>query len=169
MNCPICDKSGLPDFTSKPVICPQCNSDLKGFALLEKTNSVHINTVKKQKYIYSLLLVIVVLGFSVIVFFPSNTATELPPIVQNNDSIIDVLEAKLEVKELEIIRLQSSVVETKETSFLYIVKSGDNLSKIALLFYNDWEMYKKIEEDNNLESGNMLFPKDTLIINLKTK
>ena len=169
MNCPICNKSGLPDFTSKPVTCPQCNSDLKGFALLEKTNSVHNKTVKKQKYIYSLLLIFVVLVFSFIVFFPSETTNNLPPIIQNNDSIIEVLEAKLKVKELEINRLQSSVVETKETSFLYIVKSGDNLSKIALLFYNDWEMYKKIEEDNNLESGNLLFPRDTLIINLKTK
>ncbi len=169
MNCPICNKSGLPDFTSNPVTCPQCNSDLKGFALLEKTNSVHKKTVKKQKYIYSLLLVIVVFGFSVIVFFPSNTATELPPIVKNNDSIIEVLEANLKSKELEINRLQSSVVEPKGTSFIYIVKSGDNLSKIAFLFYNDWEMYKKIEEDNNLESGNLLYPKDTLIINLKTK
>jgi nucleoid-associated protein YgaU len=190
MNCPICNKPGLPDFTSKPVICPQCNSDLKGFALLEQTisihnktvkkqkdkytaileqtNSAHKKTVKKQKYIYTLLLAIVVLGFSVIVFFPSNTATELPPIVQNNDSIIDVLEAKLEVKELEINRLQSLLVEPKETSFLYIVKSGDNLSKIALLFYNNWEMYKKIEEDNNLERGDLLFPSDTLLINLKS-
>jgi hypothetical protein len=169
MNCPICDKSGLPDFTNEPVICPQCNSDLKGFALLEKTSSVHKKTVKKQKYIYSLLLIFVVLVFSFIVFFPSETTNNLPPIIQNNDSIIEVLEAKLNVKELEINRLQSSIVETKETSFLYIVKSGDNLSKIALLFYNNWEMYKKIEEDNNLESGDLLFPKDSLIINLKTK
>jgi len=169
MNCPICNKSGLPDFTSKPVTCPQCNSDLKGFALLEKTISVHNKTVKKQKHIYSLFLAIVVLGFSVIVFFPSNTTTGLPPIDKNNDSIILTLEAKLKDKELEINRLQDSLVEPNETSFIYIVKSGDCLSKIALLFYNNWEMYKKIEEDNNLKSGDLLFPKDTLIIKLKTK
>ena len=112
-------------------------------------------------------MIFVVLVFSFIVFFPSETTNDLPPIVQKNDSIIEGLEAKLKVKELEINRLQSSVAETKETSFIYIVKSGDNLSKIAHLFYNDWEMYKKIEEDNNLESGDVLFPKDTLIINLK--
>ena len=125
--------------------------------------------LKKQKYIYSLLLIFVVLVFSIIVFLPSKTTNDLALMVQNYDSIIKVLEAKLTIKELEVNRLQSSVVETKETSFSYIVKSGDNLSKIALLFYNDLEMYKKIEEDNNLESGDLLFPKDTLIINLKTK
>ncbi len=27
MKCPICDTSGLPDFTKSSVICPQCNSE----------------------------------------------------------------------------------------------------------------------------------------------
>jgi nucleoid-associated protein YgaU len=33
MNCPICDKAGLPE---NALICSQCNSDLSGFNLIQK-------------------------------------------------------------------------------------------------------------------------------------
>ncbi len=33
-KCPVCGKSGLPDYSKIPSVCPQCNSDLNGYFLI---------------------------------------------------------------------------------------------------------------------------------------
>jgi hypothetical protein len=41
-NCPICNKAGLPNYTKSEVVCPQCNSDLKAFLLLDSIATTKI-------------------------------------------------------------------------------------------------------------------------------
>ena len=64
-----------------------------------------------------------------------------------------------------MVQLENKSSE-KEFSIQYKVKNGDCPSKIALFFYNDWKMYKKIEADNNLTQPYILKVGQLLTIKL---
>ena len=170
MNCPVCNKSGLPDYTNIQVVCPQCNSDLKGFIFIEQTKDNYSKSIKKQKYFISISVLMFFVLLISLFFHPFIKQTgDIQIATKNNDSIINTISAELSAKELEIKQLKDNSSIQQEIDFLYIVKRGDNLSKIAYFFYNDWEMYKKIENDNNLKHGSLILPNDTLIIKIKLK
>jgi uncharacterized membrane protein YvbJ len=168
MNCPVCDKSGLPDYNLNSVVCPQCNSDLSGFVQLEKSSIVYNKSVKRQKRLV-VISVIVALVLILLLFMPRSKkqAEIIQAELQQKETIINKLSSELSNKDEEIQILKRTNQETEEINFYYVVKKGDNLSKIAYLFYNDWEMYKKIQRDNNLKPGDLIMPKDKLIIKIK--
>ncbi|MDY0278659.1 MAG: LysM peptidoglycan-binding domain-containing protein [Acholeplasma sp.] len=170
MNCPVCNKSGLPDYTNIPVICPQCNSDLKGFIYIKQTSTNYSKSVKNQKFLISFSVLMFLILLISLFFHPFIKQKEdIQIATKNNDSIIIELSTELAAKELEIKELKYNSSNQQDINFLYIVKKGDNLSKIAYFFYNDWEMYKKIETDNNLKHGSLILPNDTLILKIKLK
>jgi len=167
MNCPICQKPGLPDYKAKPTICPQCNSDLKGFTLIYQAKTIRKKNRKHFRLFYlttSLVFLLIVFG---LIFIPLRSKFQSNSIVQIHDSLTQVKE-QLSQKAEELEQVKVLLQERAGTLVKYIVKPGDNLSRIAFFFYGNWEMYKKIEKDNNLLSGSVIFPKDTLLITLKT-
>lgn len=164
MECPVCNKSGIPDFRKNVVICPQCNSDLKGYILLAQTKSIHRESLTKQRTRLVILLAASIIALLGIILKPKANRIDQPVSSANYDSIIASLEADLESSRLEIERLGN---EHDYINYHYVVKQGDNLSRIALLFYNDWEMYKKIEIDNQLEPQQVIYPMDTLVLKLR--
>lgn len=165
MNCPVCNKTGLPDYTSEPVICPQCNSDLKGFTTLEKTSMVHRQAIRKQQLSFLIVIFLILTVFGSFVFWPQPQRHEPEIMNDNQDSVIAILKTNLDAKDLEIEKLKDS--KQSHFQFNYVVKSGDNLSKIAYMFYGDWEDYKLIMEANNLNPQSVIHPGETLKINLK--
>lgn len=145
-NCPVCNKSGLPDYTKSNVDCPQCNSDLKAFLLLDS-----ISTSKKGRLgIYAIiglsLLAILFLGL----FVKSNSKKNevLATNIVLNDSI---LKLKTEKVAIENPKKEPQIIESKDATVKYVVKKGDYPYKIAKFFYNDGNKYKQIEADNSLE------------------
>jgi nucleoid-associated protein YgaU len=145
-NCPICNKAGLPDFTINEVNCPQCNSQLKAFLLLNSISSSN----KKKPGIYFLwgLALLTVLFFGL--FLKSTNEKNL---AHNNniilrDSITNLVGQKIV---LEKIIKERQINRANESTLKYVVKKGDNLYKIAQFFYGDGNMYKQIEADNNLK------------------
>ena len=169
MNCPVCDKSGLPDYNVNSVVCPQCNSDLSGFVQLEKSSIVYNKSIKRQKRLLFISAIIILV--LILLFVPrSNKQTEfIQGQLQQKQTIINKLSYELANKDEEVQILKKSKQETEEIFFNYVVKKGDNLSKIAYFFYNDWEMYKKIQLDNNLKPGDLIMPKDKLIIKIQSE
>jgi len=165
MNCPVCDKSGLPDYTSNPTTCPQCNSDLSGFVLIEKGKHKFHQILNRQKWL--LLLIVILITISGISFFKRLDVQKYTYEVQLKNSTISALNSELNQKEKEIQQLKEQSKASNVFEFKYVVKKGDNLSKIAYIFFNDWEMYKTIQEDNNLKPGDLIMPKDTLTIKIK--
>jgi hypothetical protein len=159
-NCPVCNKSGLPDYTKSNVVCPQCNSDLKAFLLLDS-----ISTSKKGRLgIYTIkslsLLAILLLGL----FVKLNT-TKNEVIATNivlKDSISNL---KFKVVAIEKIIAEHEIIESKDATVKYVVKKGDYPYKIAKFFYNDGNKYKQIEADNDLEQPYTL--KVGQILNIK--
>jgi hypothetical protein len=136
---------GLPDYRAIATTCPQCNSDLKPYLFLNSISNV--NTKKKTYWdIISLGILSLVLS---LLFFNS---------VSENKKQYDENKKQTAKLNNSILNLQSqiNIVSFKENHVIneivieYKVRLGDNPSKIAHFFYNDWKMYKKIEIDNNL-------------------
>lgn len=166
MNCPVCNKSGLPNFRSEPIVCPQCNSDLKGYMVLEKTNKTYKTTVRKQRNISVVALFLIFIVAVVFILTARQKSIVSTPVTNNQDSTINVLQKEILNQEQKIKELQTTNLNKQSTAYKYVVKNGDNLSKLAYIFYNDWQEYTRIEKDNNLTSGELIHPGDTLIIKL---
>ncbi len=166
MNCPVCNKSGLPNFRSEPVVCPQCNSDLKGYMVLEKTNKTHKTTIRKQRNISVVALFLIFIVAVVFILSARQKTIVSTPVTNNQDSTINVLKKEILNQEQKIKELQATNLNKQSTAYKYVVKNGDNLSKLAYIFYNDWQEYTRIEKDNNLTSGELIHPGDILIIKL---
>lgn len=164
-NCPICNKAGLPDYTSKHTVCPQCNSDLKSFLLLHsiaKTNS-------KKHLLFGIIGTGAILVVFSLLYF--NTISESKKIQSENAKIVQTLQDSLESLNTLITINPTNVYESNTTDKViiirYKVRSGDYTSKIAQFFYNDWTKYKQIEADNNLIQPYILQIGQTLNIKIK--
>jgi LysM repeat protein len=160
-NCPICKKAGLPDYAKTPVVCPQCNSDLKAFLLLDS-----ISEPEKGKFgIYTIiglsLLAILFLGL----FVKANNDKKeiLAKSIILNDSISTL---KSEELALEKPREESPKIKSKEATVKYVVKKGDYPYKIAQFFYGDGDRYKQIEADNLLKQPYTLKVGQILLIKI---
>ena len=137
-NCPICNKAGLPDYTKSEVVCPQCNSDLKAFLLLDS-----ISAPKKGSFrTYALL------GLALLTV---------------NDSISTLTSEKLAI---ENPKEEPQIIESKEVTVKYVVKKGDYPYKISQFFYGDGNKYKQIEAVNDLEQPYTLKVGQILLIKI---
>lgn len=142
-NCPICNKAGLPDYTKNIVVCPQCNSDLKAFMLLNS-----ISKPNKSKIWTYLIIGISLLSVAFLGLFLKSNSDKKELIAKNvilNDSI-----SKMQIADVTKEEVQP-IAEKQEATIKYVVKKGDYPYKIAQFFYNDGSKYKQIEVDNNLE------------------
>tara|TARA_B110000114_G_C15096387_1_gene401726 strand:- start:3231 stop:3731 length:501 start_codon:yes stop_codon:yes gene_type:complete len=145
-NCPICNKGGLPDYTKSNVVCPQCNSNLKAFLLLDSISTSKKGRLGTYAIIGLSLLAILFLGL-----FVNSNSKKNEVLVDNivlNDSI-----SKLKTKKVatENPKVKPKIIESKDATVKYTVKKGDYPYKIAQFFYNDGNKYKQIEADNDLE------------------
>jgi hypothetical protein len=148
-NCPVCKKSGLPDYKIQEVTCPQCNSNLRAYLLL--SNISKPSTEQSKTF---LPISIVVLAISLLVIFYWNkfeeNQTEIPATVEQITST--KMDSSNYYKSL-IATLKDSISKVKTIGSIeieYKIKKGDCLSKIADNFFGDWSKYQKIEIDNNL-------------------
>lgn len=147
-NCPICNKAGLPDYTKNIVVCPQCNSDLKAFMLLNS-----ISKPNKSKIWTYLIIGISLLSVAFLGLFLKSNSDKKELIAKNvilNDSI-----SKMQIADVTKEEVQP-IAEKQEATIKYVVKKGDYPYKIAQFFYNDGSKYTQIEVDNNLEQPYIL-------------
>lgn len=178
MNCPICDNVGLLESAN---FCPQCESDLSGYILLENIKNqqgrleeeqeelsskvLNEEARKRNLMILSSALLIVCLGFMIWLY----TLQSDKVLVDNkakilSDSLISVIEEK--DSQIENLENENTNGRKENISVKYVVKRGDNLMKIARFFYNDKTRYKDIIEANNLIRKAPILIGDTLTINL---
>jgi hypothetical protein len=170
MKCPVCDKPGLPNYKVSPAICPQCNSDLGGFDQIEKTR-ITFNNIRKQRLsllIISVVVICILVG-SYFIHPIRKTTKEFQQEIYKADSLLTSLNIEIANKDLEIQKLSKDGSKPEIISIPYVVKKDDNLSEIAYFFYGNWEMFLRIQQDNDLKPDQLLMPKDTLIINIDLK
>ncbi len=146
-NCPICNKAGLPDYTKNDVVCPQCNSDLKAFSLLNSISKPQKSKIGMYAIVGISLLSIALLGL----FIKSNSDKKelVTKNVILNDSIAKIQSINFANEKEE--NTTPPIAEKQDVTINYVVKKGDYPYKIAQFFYNDGSKYKQIEADNNLE------------------
>lgn len=162
-NCPICNKAGLPDYTKNNVVCPQCNSDLKAFMLLNS-----ISQPQKSKIGTYVIIGVSLLSIAFLGMFLQSNSDKKELIAKNfvlNDSISKIQNVNINVK-TQKENEQKPIVENIEVSIKYKVKKDDYPYKIAEFFYNDGSKYKQIEADNNLKQPYTLQVGQILIIKL---
>lgn len=162
-NCPICNKAGLPDYTKNNVVCPQCNSDLKAFMLLNS-----ISQPQKSKIGTYVIIGVSVLSIAFLGMFLQSNSDKKELIAKNlvlNDSISKIQNVNIKF-ETQKENEQQPIVENLDVSIKYKVKKGDYPYKIAEFFYNDGSKYKQIEADNNLKQPYTLQVGQILIIKL---
>lgn len=161
-KCPICDKSGLPDYSRTHTICPQCNSDLKPFFLLHTVSKTHF---QKLKLFSSLGIgtLIIVLAFIYFISLNKNQKYDI-----NESKTVQLLHDSINNLHSVIAKFEKR--ENADSIIIhYRVKPGDCPSRIAEFFYNNWSMYKQIEKDNNLHYPYILKIGQTLNIRLKQR
>lgn len=134
--------------------------------VLEKTNKTHKTTVRKQRNFSVVAIFLIFIIAVVFILTARQKPTVSIPVSINQDSTINVLQKMVLKQEQKIKELQVSNLNKQSTDYKYVVKNGDNLSKLAYIFYNDWQEFTRIEKDNNLTSGELIHPGDTLIIKI---
>lgn len=161
-NCPICNKAGLPDYTKNDVVCPQCNSDLKAFSLLNSISKPEKSKIGMYAIVGISLLSIALLGL----FIKSNSDKKelVAKNMMLNDQIAKIQSAQIAERKEETATYPISAKQ--EITVKYIVKKGDYPYKIAQFFYNDGSKYKQIEADNNLKQPYTLKVGHVLIIKI---
>lgn len=149
-TCPVCGKPSIGDYLSAPINCPQCESNLSAYQLLhqlkktEKDNPI----LKSNGFIFSSIAAFLLLLFLSFVFWQDHRILKQTIAFANTknvalmDSIakVNLLYSKPAVQEDSLNR--------KELK--YKIKKGDYLWKIAVKYYGDGQLFKKIEKDNRL-------------------
>jgi len=166
MNCPVCEKAGIPNYIEKNVICPQCNSDLKSFKIIHQLREENVKNNKKRK----IPIILSLLGFSFLItslfiLFLSKSETKIDVLPITNNLSDSLIKLKSLNNQLLIDINKSNDIQRNEIK--YILRKGDNLVKISEIFYNDPNKYEIIMEENKIINSNKLIIGDTLIINLK--
>lgn len=160
-KCPICDKTGIPDFIKEDVVCPCCNSDLRIYRKIH-LSSIKTNERKKNKWpLIIVLLFIVAIG---IVGWKYYEQSNLQSQLSNLRTLLAEKETKIVQLADSIKNLSQPVKYNLDNSQWYIVKQGDSFCKISRIVYGTEGKYKKIIELNNLKSNTILQPGDSIRI-----
>lgn len=148
-NCPVCNKSGLPDYKNMEAVCPQCESNLFPY--------MKINLIKKQYYVRNWLITGLFTVVSVLfIYYFTNEFT----IDQNNEKAINYKKGMPDLK---------SNKKNEEFTIYYTVRKNDNLIKISEIFYNKKSNYHKIAADNKIYPPYFINAGQSLIIKYQTK
>ncbi len=186
MICPVCQHSAIPSLATT---CPVCDANLVGIKLLDALEDQYVDTVKEkvalegaqvqQKIEYEaqlkkknkrnnwllFFLFLVSLGYY---FLGQPTQKEIPPVIVQATDSIDVYKDRLieTEKELESIHQKLAVIKSTQNirEIEYIVKKGDMLFDLGLLFYNDSPAWYQIALDNKIYDIKGLPIGDTLKI-----
>ena len=155
MICPICLKAGLQNDTA---ICPQCNSDLSAFILIQ--NIQKDKSRNKNNFKWALTIVGLCILFALIYWQFPRTVTE-------------IVEAKTQTKIDSTDYFKSELAKLKETQasdtnkiVKYIVKQNDNLGKISKQLFNDYKHVDRIVKENKIQNQNMIVVGEILFIDL---
>lgn len=167
-NCPVCNKTGLPDYKTIEVTCSQCNSNLKAYMLLSTISNE--KAPKRTNFFIPASITLLAISI-VIVFFNWDTSSKKDEVTIVEKSLLPSQNDSLIIYKNQIAQLKDSLLNSKKQieTFNYTIKSGDCLSKISYNFYGDWRQYKMIEEDNNLQNPYKLSVGQILKIKIKAQ
>jgi len=155
IKCPVCGKTGIPDFLNEDVTCPCCGSDLSIYRVIEQIPEEGHKTNNWK--LISAVAILVAAGLGVMLFsqknaVPSSVTEELS---QLKDSV-EVLNAQL--------AQSKTVSEQLSSNYKYVVLRGDSYWSISKKFYGTGTRANELAKHNNRTIETPLIVGDTLII-----
>ena len=78
-KCPVCGRTGIPDYLNENVVCPNCNSELGVYRTLHalaEGNSGSSSQTRKYKMLLIVLSILAVLLIGALLFFNSGNSTK---------------------------------------------------------------------------------------------
>lgn len=161
-KCPVCGRTGIPDYLHENVVCPNCNSDLGVFRTLhmlaERDNGSSC-LARRYKMLSIVLFILTVLLIVALVFFNTGNGTkELDKKLADADAV--VTELRDSINNLKSQFESSKTADLPSTSLYieYTVIPNDSPWRIVRKFYgirHDWEnISRKIAEANDIWDEN---------------
>ncbi len=187
MTCPTCKQENIPSLVTK---CPNCSTNLIVFKKLAAMEEKYIETAKsvvslegellqgkkqfqqqlrrKSKWNTFLWFLLFLLPILYYFFGRSEPKTIVSPANNSIDSITALYQDKLVSKEAELAELNQALTAIQgakvKRELKYVVKEGDVLHDLGLLFYNDSTSWYQIALDNKIFDIRGLPVGDTLTI-----
>ena len=172
-ECPVCGKSGIPDFRQEDVVCPCCETDLSIYRKLGMLNrEKNENPAKKGKHrlilsVLALLVCLISIG-CICLAVHSDTGASTTDVNALSSEVVclkdSIARLNAEVTALQSDQTKAAPTTTAET---YVVKRGDSLCKISREIYGTEMRYGEIADLNYLTVTSTLQVGDTLIIPAK--
>lgn len=187
MTCPTCEQENIPALITK---CPNCSTNLVVYKKLAAMEEKYIESAKnvvalegdllqgkkefqrqlnKKKRWNSLLWFLLFLLPVLYYFYGRPVEKEV--VVQSTqqlDSMEAIYQEKLNLKESELVELNEQFAAVQNAKvvreLIYVVKKGDVLHDLGLLFYNDSTAWYQIALDNQIYDIRGLPIGDTLTI-----
>ena len=164
-KCPICNKTGIPDFLKEDVVCPCCNSDLSVYRKLYALRQNQQAGTKSRWLKYVLCpFVLIALNIGLWAYFSSSQKPEdllslKEQISQKNNEIVQLTDS---------IQKLTTVISRKEkptnSTLWYVVRRGDSFCKISKIFLGTESDYMEIVKLNGLQNDAILQPGDSIRI-----
>lgn len=154
-KCPVCGKTGVPDFLNEDVKCPCCGSDLSIYRVIEKIpDKGHKFNIWKT---ISAVACIAAAGLGM-AFFAQKPTVAVPPTEE-----LTHLKDSIEVLNNQLVQNKVSS-EHPKSEYKYAVLRGDSYWSISKKFYGTGTRANEIAKQNNRTTTTPLFVGDTLII-----
>ncbi len=164
IKCPVCGKTGIPDYRVQDTTCPQCGADLSIYKLAHDIESVSTQSGENKKKHHTWIIPVLFaccLAIALVCSTLSNSRArkELKAFEKENA----VLQAK--VSELQQAKVDTSAHQTEQsTPFVYTVRRGDSFWLISKRLYGTGTRYREIAESNGMTPESKLNIGDKLII-----
>ena len=159
-KCPVCGKTGIPDYLNENVVCPNCNSDLgiyKTLNTIAKGNNESGGQVRKYKNLAMVLSALTVLLLGVLAFVYFNKDNN-PQIIETSDAKVKELRDSISTLYAQIESQKTKMSNNKSQFIEYTVLSNDSPWGIVRKFYGnrvDWEtISRQIAEANDIWDEN---------------
>lgn len=175
MNCPVCEKSGIPDERKN---CPQCNADLEIFQMTRKLDQTSKNRLGYGVFA-SVLFAILLIAWIFTGFVGQSADTEnvqtsqlenarLKTEIQKMKTDLKKMKAEKKILAKENVSLTQKVAEIQKEQEKrvkeYTVKNGETLFGIARKVYGSGFRYVDLARENNLDDPTSIKAGQTLII-----
>lgn len=177
IQCPICEKEGIPDFHKEDVVCPCCGSDLSIYNRLREVTEINTTSARcglKNKWFWSVIagvLIIALIAFGCITHYKSTLQGES---INQKEAEISELKGTINQLQDSICKINLIILESYSTDRttgkdtanyrLYIVKRGDCIRRISRKQLGAEQRFGEIATLNHLASDAIIHPGDTLRI-----
>jgi nucleoid-associated protein YgaU len=168
IKCPVCGKTGIPDYRVQDTICPQCGADLSIYKLAHDIENASMPSGDKERrrmawIIPTAIACCLAIALICTALSGSNAKKELKASEKENATLV------AQVSELQKAQEQAQAVSSAsnaeaETHFVYTVRKGDSFWLISKRLYGTGTRYREIAESNGLTPESRLNVGDKLII-----